>query len=78
MLYATKNCHAGFWRTLPDIVLDEDHPEDVDTTQEDHCYDDVRYGCVSRPWAQAIKRKEEKVDRWLNFEVKEEESWRTA
>ena len=30
MLYATKNCHDGFWRTMPDIVMDDKHPEDVD------------------------------------------------
>lgn len=30
MLYACKNCHDGFWRTMPDIVMDDHHPEDVD------------------------------------------------
>lgn len=81
MLYATKNCHAGFWRTMPDLVMDEDHPEDVETDQEDHCYDEVRYGCVSRPWMQAPRRKAEKPDRWMRaFERDEqaEQSWRTA
>jgi hypothetical protein len=81
MLYATKNCHDGFWRTLPDLVMDEAHPEDVDTDQEDHCYDDVRYGCVSRPWMQAPVRKEKKPDRWMKrFEEDEnaEESWKTV
>jgi len=78
MLYATKNCHAGFWRTMPDIVLDEDHPEDVDTDQEDHCYDEVRYACVSRPWAAAKKVVPIKRDRWLMVEEDEEETWRTA
>ena len=37
MLYATSNCQAGFWRTMPDMIMDENHPEDVDTEQEDHC-----------------------------------------
>ena len=78
MLYATKNCHAGFWRTMPDIVLDEDHPEDVDTDQEDHCYDEVRYACVSRPWAAAKKVVPVKRDRWLAVEEDEEDTWRTA
>ena len=42
MLYVTSNCHAGFWRTMPDIVMDEHRfglkSEDVDTSQEDHCF----------------------------------------
>jgi hypothetical protein len=80
MLYATKNCHDGFWRTLPDLVMDEAHPEDVDTDQEDHCYDDVRYACVSRPWMQSPARKEKKPDRWLKlFEEEEtEENWKVV
>jgi hypothetical protein len=80
MLYATKNCHDGFWRTMPDIVMDEDHPEDVDTEQEDHCYDDVRYACMSRPWVLSPMRKKPPVDRWMRrFEEDEEvESWKTA
>lgn len=79
MLLATKNCHDGFWRTMPDTVMDEDHPEDVDTDQEDHCYDDVRYACMSRPWAQSPRKKEPKPERWLRFDQDEEvESWKTA
>lgn len=38
MLFVTKNCHDGFWRTIPDLVMDESDPEDVDTDQEDHCF----------------------------------------
>ncbi len=30
-------------RTLPELVLDEQDPEDVDTSQEDHAYDSCRY-----------------------------------
>jgi hypothetical protein len=32
------------------------NPEDVDTDQEDHIYDEFRYGCMSRPLVP--KRKE--------------------
>lgn len=79
MLYSTKNCHDGFWRTLPDLVMDDTHIEDVDTDQEDHCYDDVRYACVSRPWAQSVEKKKAKPDRWLNaFEREDVESWKTV
>lgn len=78
MLYATENCHAGFWRTMPDIIMDEHDTEDVDTDNEDHCYDDVRYACMSRPWIQADNKPKEKVERWLRFDTDDDESWRTA
>lgn len=51
MLFIFKNCHDGFWRTVPDLVMDEHDPEDVDTDLEDHSYDETRYACMSRPWA---------------------------
>jgi hypothetical protein len=58
--------------------MDESNPEDVDTDQEDHCYDDVRYGCVSRPWMNAPVRKEKKPDRWMRAfeEQDDEDSWK--
>ena len=77
MLYATKNCHDGFWRTMPDIVMDDKHPEDVDTDNEDHAYDDVRYACMSRPWMSVVKKKENKVKDWFR-EKEEVDSWRVA
>lgn len=40
-------------RTLPALQHDEDRPEDLDTTAEDHAADMVRYGCMSRPWTPA-------------------------
>lgn len=79
MLYVTSNCHAGFWRTVPDLVMDELHPEDVDTTQEDHCYDEVRYACMSRAWVKDTKKPERKPrDRYAVEDDDGEESWRTA
>jgi len=81
MLYVTKNCHDGFWRTMPDLVMDKNHPEDVDTDNEDHVYDEVRYACMSRPWMQAPSRKKPPVDRWMKRFDEEEalsESWKTA
>ncbi|NPV80808.1 MAG: Terminase-like family protein [Firmicutes bacterium] len=35
-------------RTLPELPHDETHPEDVDTDAEDHLYDALRYGLLSR------------------------------
>ena len=77
MLYATKNCHDGFWRTMPDIVMDDKHPEDIDTDQEDHCVDDVRYACMSRPWMSVVKKEKARVRDWFR-EKEEPTSWRTA
>ena len=39
------NCIAQ----LPGIPLDKRNPEDVDTNAEDHLYDAVRYGIMTRP-----------------------------
>jgi len=36
-------------RTLPTLPLDDNNPEDIDTNAEDHAYDALRYGCMSRP-----------------------------
>jgi hypothetical protein len=36
-------------RTLPAMVQDDHDPEDIDTTQEDHAVDALRYGAMSRP-----------------------------
>lgn len=34
---------------LPSIPLDKSNPEDVDTKAEDHLYDAIRYGIMTRP-----------------------------
>jgi len=39
----------GFWRTFPQLREDPRNPEDVDTDQEDHIYDEFRYMCMARP-----------------------------
>lgn len=36
-------------RTIPNLILDSHDPEDVDTSLEDHIYDETRYACMSRP-----------------------------
>lgn len=38
-----------FIRTIPDLCQDEDDIEDIDTTQEDHCYDSSALLCMARP-----------------------------
>ena len=34
---------------LPALPLDKNNPEDVDTHAEDHLYDALRYGVMTRP-----------------------------
>lgn len=43
------NSCAGFWRCMPQMREDPKNPEDVDTDQEDHIYDEFRYMCMARP-----------------------------
>jgi hypothetical protein len=43
------NTCKGFWRVMPQLREDPKNPEDVDTDQEDHIYDEVRYMCMARP-----------------------------
>ena len=40
-----------FWRTIPNLVMDEHNLEDVDTDTEDHIYDEVCHICMARPLA---------------------------
>lgn len=38
-----------FWRTVPALQAHKTKIEDVDTTQEDHIYDELRYACMFKP-----------------------------
>lgn len=65
MMYFFKNCKAAI-RTLPLLMFSETKPEDLDTSQEDHAADDIRYFCMSRP----IKpRHRKKPDEFLHSSV---------
>ena len=55
--YVFKNCKE-FIRTVPALVYDEDHPEDVDTKGEDHIYDECRYVMMENPITQPLPEKE--------------------
>lgn len=49
MFYVTANC-KHWWRTVPDLQLDEDHPEKGwDSDQDDHMADMTAYALASRP-----------------------------
>jgi hypothetical protein len=43
-----NNC-TNIIAQLPSIPLDKKNPEDIDTHSEDHLYDALRYGIMSRP-----------------------------
>lgn len=45
-----SNC-TNLIRTLPILPLADNNPEDIDTDVEDHAYDALRYGVMSRPLA---------------------------
>jgi hypothetical protein len=42
------------------MMFSETRPEDLDTKLEDHCADEVRYMCMSRP-VKPIMREPEKI-----------------
>ena len=43
-----SNC-TNLIAQLPALPIDKRNPEDIDTTSEDHLYDALRYGIMSRP-----------------------------
>lgn len=47
-MFQVFNTCRNFIRTFPALVYSETHPEDVDTTQEDHIYDECRYVMMTR------------------------------
>lgn len=80
MFYITENC-TQFWRTVPPLVLDSLHPEKgPDEKQELHCYDDVQYALMSRPYTRTLgqrieteffrKRREYKLEKEDPYRLK--------
>jgi hypothetical protein len=59
-MYAFDNCKA-FIRTMPLMMYSQTKPEDLDTTLEDHCPDEVRYMCMSRPVKPIIPKEPPKI-----------------
>ena len=48
MLVVYDTC-TQFIRTIPNLCVDEANPEDVDSKQEDHIYDEACQVCMARP-----------------------------
>jgi hypothetical protein len=55
-LYVMSHCEA-FLETVPGLPRDEEDLDDIDTTAEDHVYDETRYMCLDdKPtWAGTIR-----------------------
>lgn len=53
MLYFFSTCTDTI-RTLPAAQHSSAKPEDIDTDGEDHALDELRYACMSRPYARPI------------------------
>lgn len=58
-MYVFDLCKA-FIRTMPLLQYDEHRVEDLDTTQEDHVADEVRYMCMARPMKPVLAAKPER------------------
>ena len=50
MMYVFRTCEQ-FIRTIPNLVYDDKRVEDIDTSQEDHDYDAMRYFFMLNPLA---------------------------
>lgn len=56
LMQVFKSCRH-FIRTIPDLIYSNKHPEDIDTDGEDHIYDAVRYGLMTRVVTRPLPRK---------------------
>ena len=81
MMYVFKNCRA-FIRTVPTLIFDNHKVEDLDTEGEDHCADEARYFCMSRPIKPRVAEKPDeyyKSPLYTALNIKKEDlSTRTA
>ena len=73
MLLVFDNC-LDFIRTIPVLVPNPRHPEDVDTKLEDHIYDESRYAIMSE-FAKYPTRALRKQNGSWNFGGKRSTSW---
>ena len=51
MIVVYNTCSDGFIRTIPNLVVNKNNIEDVDTSQEDHVYDEACHFVMGRPTA---------------------------
>lgn len=65
-MFFFENC-INLIRTLPMLPVDKNNPEDVNTHAEDHAYDALRYGCMSRPMHPATRTNNYRVGQTVDF-----------
>lgn len=73
MLLVFETCYA-FIRTIPTLLPDANHPEDIDSRLEDHIYDEARYALMSdyaKKPANALRRQNGN----MNFSSTRRTSW---
>lgn len=75
MIVCFSTCHDSI-RTIPALQHDDKRPEDLNTDQEDHCSDDWRYGCMSRPWVRKTSNDKKPVNDGYTSSKQLETSWR--
>lgn len=61
MIYFFDTC-KNMIRTLPQLTYDPIRPEDVDTTNEDHLYDELKYFLMSNPIGLKERAPEKKAE----------------
>lgn len=66
MFLAMENCTATI-QAIPQVMADENKPEDVKKEGEDHVADMLRYACMSRPWKKKTAPKTESLIKPLTF-----------
>lgn len=59
-MYFFKNCKAAI-RTLPLMMYDENKPEDLNTSLEDHAADEIRYFCMMNKLKPAKKESKKAI-----------------
>ena len=67
MLYMFDTCRDAI-RTLPALQHDGARPEDLDTNAEDHVADEIRYACMSRPYARPKPQAARDIDAKPSFD----------
>ena len=76
MIYCFNTCKDSI-RTIPVLQHDENMPEDLNTSSEDHAADEWRYACMSRPWVKPMPSTQlQKTDSWGRPQ-RQTSSWRT-
>ena len=58
-----RNCR-NLIRTLPNLVAKEGDIDDIDSQQEDHAADALRYGVMSRPMARYENKEQREIETW--------------